>query len=409
MCQNCNDATHVPDVADRSRRNLILAGAGLAAAPFLAAPATAADAQQPSPAPTPTGPFETRAYGAASKTSPVRPLSIKRRAVGPNDVLIDVHYCGICHSDIHQVRDEWYGIMTTQWPSVPGHEMTGVVRAVGANVTRFQVGDTCGVGCMVNSCGECANCKAGLEQHCLTPSKQVFTYNSPDPVLGGHTYGGWSEQIVVPEKFVLKVPRTVDQAAFAPLLCAGVTTFSPIRRWDIEAGTKVGVVGLGGLGHIAVKLAVSRGAEVTVFTTTPAKISEAKRLGAADAVLSTDAAAMQRLAGQLDILLVTIPQSYSVNPYLGVLRVAGTLVNIGNMMNLDDVNGAMLVFGRKNIGSSLIGGLAETQQTIDYCAARNIKPEIELIRPDQINEAMDRVKDKSVRYRFVIDLRAGRA
>lgn len=351
----------------------------------------------------------TRAYGSASATSPVTLLQVRRRAVGPNDVLIDVHYCGICHSDIHQVRDEWNGIMTTAWPSVPGHEMTGVVAAVGANVTKFQVGDTCGVGCMVNSCGECENCRADLEQHCLTPSKLVFTYNSPDPVLGGHTYGGWAEQIVVPEKFVMRVPHGVDQAAFAPLLCAGVTTFSPIRRWDIERGTRVGVVGLGGLGHIGVKLAVSRGADVTVFTTTPAKLADAKRLGARAAVLSTDADAMARLTGQFDILLVTIPQSYSVTPYLGLLRTEGTLVNIGNMMNLNDVNGAFMVFGRKNIGSTLIGGLAETQQVIDYCAARNIKPEVEIVRPDQINEAMNRVKGKAVRYRFVIDLRARRA
>jgi Zn-dependent alcohol dehydrogenases len=407
MCQYCNDPTHLGNLADEGRRRFMFAGAGLAATPFLAA-ASNANAQDAEAEPAPSEPFETRAYGAESATANVRPLQITRRGLGPDDVLIDVHYCGICHSDIHQVRDEWNGIMTTLWPSVPGHEMTGVVRAVGANVTRFQVGDTCGVGCMVNSCGECESCKADLEQHCLNPSKQVFTYNSPDPILGGHTYGGWSEQIVVPEKFVLRVPRTVDQAAFAPLLCAGVTTFSPIRRWDIESGARVGVVGLGGLGHIAVKLAVSRGADVTVFTTTPAKIADAKRLGASDAVLSTDAADMQRFAGKLDVLLVTIPESYSVNPYLGLLKVAGTLVNIGNMMNMNDVNGAMLVFGRKNIGSSLIGGIAETQQVIDYCATRNIKPEIELVRPDQINEAMNRVKDKSVRYRFVIDLRANR-
>ncbi len=280
------------------------------------------------------------------------------------------------------------------------------MRAVGRNVTKFKIGDIGGVGCMVNSCGTCENCLADREQNCLNGT--TFTYDAPDKVSGGHTFGGYSDAIVVTEKFVIRIPPGVDLAAYAPLLCAGVTTFSPMQHWQLEAGRRIGVVGLGGLGHVAVKLAVAGSADVTVFTTSPGKLEDAKRLGAREAVLSTDADAMTRLANQFDLLISTVPQAYPMQPFMNLLKLDATLVNVGALGELQGLNGMLLGFGRKSLAGSMIGGIAETQAVIDYCATRNIKADIELITPDQIDRAYERVVNKDVRYRFVIDMTAGR-
>jgi uncharacterized zinc-type alcohol dehydrogenase-like protein len=260
---------------------------------------------------------------------------------------------------------------------------------------------------MVDSDGTCENCKADREQNCL--SGATFTYNSPDLISGGHTFGGYSDKIVVKEHFVIRVPPGADLAATAPLLCAGITTFSPMQHWKLSAGQRVGVIGLGGLGHMAVKLAVERNAEVVVFTTSPGKLNDAKRLGAREAVLWSDTEGMKRLAGTLDLLISTVPETYPMQPFMDVLQLDGTLINVGALNKLDGLNGMALAFGRKSLAGSVIGGIAETQQVVDYCAARNIKADIELIRPDQINQAFDRVKNKDVRYRFVIDFTAAKA
>lgn len=401
MCQSCHDETHIPDEV-LARRKILIAGAGLLVAPLLGGAAAAASADQAQQPESGSGPFDTHAYGADSASSPLRPMRIQRRTLGPHDVLIDVLYAGICHSDIHTARNEWSAI-PTHYPSIPGHEVVGRVQAVGSAVTKFKVGDIGGVGCMVNSCGTCENCLADREQNCLKGA--TFTYNSVDPISGGYTYGGYSDKMVVAEHFVIRIPPGADLAATAPLLCAGITTFSPMQHWKLSAGQRVGVIGLGGLGHMAVKLAVARKADVTVFTTSPGKIADAKRLGAREAVLSSDAAAMERLANQLDLLISTVPETYPMQPFMDALKLDGTLVNVGALNQLQGLNGMALAFGRKSLAGSVIGGIAETQEVIDYCAFRGIKADIELIRPDQINRAFDRVVNKDVRYRFVIDMK----
>ncbi|MBV8348666.1 MAG: NAD(P)-dependent alcohol dehydrogenase [Mycolicibacterium sp.] len=344
-----------------------------------------------------------RAYGAAGASAPLGPLTIERRAVGRHDVLLDVLYCGICHSDIHQARDEWSSWGPTRYPCVQGHDIIGRVRAVGGAVTKFKVGDIGGVGCMVDSCRTCDNCRADREQNCTQTA--TFTYNSPDkhgtaPV----TLGGYSDKIVVTEHFVIRIPPGVDLAATAPLLCAGVTTFSPMQHWRLAGGRRVGIVGLGGLGHVAVKLAAARSADVTVFTTSPDKVEDAKRLGAKEAVLWSDADAIKRLANTFDLLISTVPRAYPMRQFIDLLKPDATLVNVGAMEQLQGVTGIDLVYARKGIAGSMIGGIAETQEVIDYCAARNIKADIELIRADEINRAYERVVNKDVRYRFVIDM-----
>jgi uncharacterized zinc-type alcohol dehydrogenase-like protein len=330
-------------------------------------------------------------------------MQIERRAVGPHDVLLDVLYCGICHSDIHSVRDEWRPTLPTVYPNVPGHEIVGRVLAVGSAVTKFKVGDIGGVGCMVDSCRTCENCQADREQNCLKGA--TFTYNSPDSVSGGQTYGGYSDKMVVAEHFVIRIPPGADLAATAPLLCAGITTFSPMQHWKLEPGQRVGVIGLGGLGHMAVKLAVARNAEVTVFTTSPGKVADSKRLGARDAVLWSDTEAMKRLANHFDLIIATVPRSFPMQPFIDLLKLDATLVNVGAVEPLESagLNGMAMAFGRKSLAGSVIGGIAETQEVIDYCAARNIKADIELIRPDQINRAFERAVKKDIRFRFVID------
>jgi uncharacterized zinc-type alcohol dehydrogenase-like protein len=384
------------------RREVLLAGAGLAVVPLLSG---IASAEQPT---TPkidvdTGLSVASAYGNTKADGPLGPLQIRRRAIGPHDVLLDVLYCGVCHSDIHQARNEWADWGPTTYPCVPGHEIVGRVVAVGDKVTKFKVGDIGGVGCMVDSCRTCDSCRSDREQNCENGA--TFTYNAPDkhgtaPV----TYGGYSDKIVVTEHFVIRIPPGMDLAATAPLLCAGITTFSPMQHWKLAKGQRVGVIGLGGLGHMALKLAVARGAEATVFTTSPGKVADAKRMGAKEAVLSSDEAAMKRLANTFDLLITTVPKAYPMQPFLNVLKPDATLVNVGAMEELKGVTGINLIYARRSIAGSMIGGIAETQEVIDYCAARNIKADIELVRPDQINEAFERVIKKDVRYRFVIDM-----
>ena len=318
-------------------------------------------------------------------------------------MLLDVLYASICHSDIHTVRGDWG---TPNFPCVPGHEIVGRVTAVGSGVTKFRVGDIGGVGCMVDACGTCENCLADREQICL--NRTTFTYGSEDKISGGHTFGGYSERMVVTEKFVIRIPPGMDLVSTAPILCAGITTFSPIRHWDVRPGQRIGVVGLGGLGHMAVKLAVASRADVTVFTTTPAKIEDAKRLGARDAVLWTDAAAMAPLANTFDLIISTVPYAFDVQPLMNALKLDSTLVNVG-LGQPNGISTAAMAFGRKSLAGSMIGGIAETQEVVDYCFARNIRPDIELIQPDQIAAAYDRVVGKDVRYRFVIDLSSGKA
>lgn len=350
-------------------------------------------------------PMLVRAYGAASATAPLRPIEIQRQALGAKDVLIDVLYCGICHSDVHQVRNEWSSL-PTQYPCVPGHEIVGRVLAVGNGVSTFKVGDAIGVGCMVNSCGECENCLDDREQNCLKGA--TFTYNS-GLAGGGHTFGGYSDRLVVAEHFGIRIPSSADLAATAPLLCAGITTFSPMQHWKLERGQRVGIIGFGGLGHMAVKLAVARGADVTVFTTSPNKMADALRMGARQAILSSNADAMGRLANHFDLLIAAVPQAFPMQPFIDLLKLDATLVNVGALDGLKGIDGMALAFGRKAVAGSVIGGIAETQQVVDYCAARNIKAEIELIRPDQINQAFDRVVAKDARYRFVIDFASAKS
>lgn len=408
MCDHCNNPElHHKDHPEPHRRKALKAGAGLlAAAPAIIGAVSASSPAQAQNANAPdtdtaigNGPYPTRAYAATSPTSPLTPLAIQRRALGAYDVLLDVLYCGVCHSDIHTVRSDWG---STNYPVVPGHEIIGRVLAVGSKVTKFRVGDIGGVGCMVDACRSCANCLDDREQNCLNGT--TFTYDSPDKISGGQTYGGYCDKMVVTEHFVIRIPPGVDLAAFAPLLCAGITTYSPMRHWHLQTRQRVGVIGLGGLGHMAVKLAVAHGAEVTIFTTSPGKVADAKRLGAKDAVLWNNALAIQRLGNYFDLMISTVPESYPMNPFMKLLKLDATLVNVGALGQLEGLNGMMQGFGRKSLAGSMIGGIAETQEVIDFCAARNIKADIELINIQDINRAYERVINKDVRYRFVIDM-----
>lgn len=398
MCTNGNDPNNEHGIVLPGRRDFLKTGAALVAAPLLAGVATEGQAAEKE-VPVGNGPFKVQAYGASRASGPLRPLQIERRAIGPNDVLLEVLYCGICHSDIHIVRSDWG---PTRYPVVPGHEIIGRVLAIGSAVTKFKVGDIGGVGCMVNSCGTCENCLADREQNCLNGT--TFTYDSDDRIHGGYTFGGYSEKVVVTERFAIRIPPGADLAATAPLLCAGITTFSPMQHWKLSAGQRIGVIGLGGLGHVAVKLAAARKAEVTLFTTSPGKRADAGRLGAREAVLWSDTEGMKRFANHFDLLISTVPQAYPMQPFMNLLKLDGTLVNVGALGQLQGLNGMAQGFGRKSLAGSMIGGIAETQQVIDYCTARNIKADIELIRAGDINRAYERVVNKDVRYRFVIDM-----
>lgn len=399
MCNTSNDASETdtqPSVISR-RRALAMAGASLIAAPALAATPQRGAEQSTSRVAAPTGPTRVTAYGTERMGAPIVPMQIQRRAVGSHDILIDVLYARICHSDVHTVRGDW-GVPAH--PCVPGHEIVGRVVAVGEKVTKFTVGEIAGVGCMVDSCGTCENCLNDREQICLRGT--TFTYNSPDKVSGGTTLGGYSEGVVVSERFAIRIPPGMDLASTAPILCAGITSFSPLRHWQVKPGQRIGVVGLGGLGHMAVKLAVAQRAEVTIFTTSPGKIADAKRLGAKRAVLWTDREALKPLANSLDMIISTVPYPFEVQPLMDTLALEGTLVNVG-LGEPRGLNTFAMAFGRKRLAGSMIGGIAETQAVIDHCFAHGIAPDVEMITPDQINTAFDRVVDKDVRYRFVID------
>jgi uncharacterized zinc-type alcohol dehydrogenase-like protein len=338
-----------------------------------------------------------KAYAAPSEGARLAPTTIERRAIGANDVRIEIKYAGICHSDIHTVRGEW-GPQT--YPLTPGHEIAGVVAEVGADVTGFTTGDHVGVGCMVNSCGECKNCLAGDEQYCLNGA--VFTYGSPDRD-GTITQGGYAGQVVVDAGFVLSIPESIDLAEAAPLLCAGITTYSPLAHWNAGPGKKVAVIGLGGLGHVAVKIAHAMGAEVTVLSQSLKKQEDGLRLGADHYYATSDPESIESLAGEFDLIINTVSANIDLNAMFNTLAVNGTLVSVGAAPDPTPVNGMQLAAGRRSFAGSMIGGIAQTQEMLDFCGEHNIGAEIELISADQINEAYDRVVASDVRYRFVID------
>ena len=338
-----------------------------------------------------------RAYAATSATDPLVPTTIERRDVGPHDVLIDIAYAGICHSDIHTVRGEWGPIA---YPQVVGHEIVGTVAEVGAEVTKHKVGDRVGVGCMVNSCGECENCQAGMENYCLNGN--VGTYASKD-VDGSITQGGYATSVVVNDDFVLRVPESIPYEAAAPLLCAGITTYSPLAHWNAGPGRKVAVVGMGGLGHMAVKIAVAMGADVTVLSQTLGKQEDGLRFGAKDYYATSDESTFDKLANTFDLIINTVSAPIDLQQYLSLLRLDGTMVSVGAPPEALPISVFTLMNKRRSYAASNIGGIQETQEMLDFCAEHNIAPEIELIQAEEINAAYERVLKSDVRYRFVID------
>jgi len=342
--------------------------------------------------------MKTAAYGVQSAITPVAPMTIDRREPGPHDVLIDILYSGICHSDIHQARNEWGG--GSLYPMVPGHEIVGRVSKTGAHVTKFKPGELVGVGCLVDSCRQCADCKEGLEQFC---DNLTLTYNGKDAKHGGLTFGGYSERITVDENYVVRVPETLDTKAVAPLLCAGITLYSPLKHWKVQPGQKVGIIGLGGLGHMGVKLAAAMGAHVVMITTSPGKAADAERLGAKEVLISKDAAQMAEHARSFDLIIDTVPVSHDVNPYINLLKREKTLVLVGPLDPVD-VHGANLMMKRRHVAGSAIGGIAETQEMLDFCGKHNIVSDVEMIDADYINEAYERMLKSDVKYRFVIDI-----
>jgi uncharacterized zinc-type alcohol dehydrogenase-like protein len=345
--------------------------------------------------------YKTKAYSAASATAPLAATTIPRREPTDRDVQIEILFCGICHSDLHAVRNEWSSVMPTVYPIVPGHEIVGRVTRVGSAVARHKPGDLAAVGCLVDSDRTCPECQAGLEQFC---PNQTLTFNSPDTHLGGVTYGGYSASVVVDERFVLRVPANLDLAGAAPLLCAGITTYSPMRRWGVSKGKKVGVVGLGGLGHMGVKFAHALGAHVVVFTTSPGKKDDARRLGADEVVVSRDANEMQKQAGSLDFILDAVSANHDINAYLNLLRRDGTLTIVGAPEKPHAVSAFSLLFGRRNLSGSIIGGLPETQEMLDFCGAHAITADVEVIPIQKVNGAYERLLRADVKYRFSIDM-----
>jgi len=342
-----------------------------------------------------------KAYAAASATTPLAETTIARREPTEHDVHIEILYCGICHSDLHLVRNEWSSVMPAVYPVVPGHEIVGRVTRTGSAVKKLKPGDLAGVGCMVDSDRTCPECQAGLEQFCAS---MVLTYNSPDKHLGGVTYGGYSEAIVVDESFVLRVPSNLSLAGAAPLLCAGITTYSPMRHWAVGTGKKVGVVGIGGLGHMAVKFADALGAHVVVFTTSPSKVDDALRLGADEVVISRDSAAMGKHAGSFDFILDAVSAEHDINTYLMLLRRDGNMTLVGAPEKPMAVGSFPLIFGRRSLSGSLIGGIAETQEMLDFCGAHSITADVEVIPIQKVNEAYERLVRSDVKYRFSIDM-----
>lgn len=346
--------------------------------------------------------INTKGYAVDGPQDEFHEFNFERRDVGPNDILIDIQYAGICHSDIHQAKNEWKDSMPTDYPLVPGHEIVGKVTQVGDAVTKFKVGDIAGIGCYIDSCRECVNCKSGHEQFCV--KQAAFTYNGTEMDRKTKTYGGYSNNYVVDENYALKVKADGDLAGVAPLMCAGITTYSPLKRFNVGPGQKVGIVGLGGLGHMGVKIAKAMGAEVTIFSTSPSKESDAKALGADHFVMTKDPSNMQPLAGTFNFILDTVSADHDVNVYLGLLSVGGGMVVVGVPPSPNMIHALSLIFGNKTLSGSLIGGIAETQEMLDFCAEHGITADVEVIKPSYIGTAYERTIRADVKYRFVIDL-----
>lgn len=346
-----------------------------------------------------------RGYAAQSSDSKLAPFSFDRREPRPDDVSIEIDYCGVCHTDIHFAQNDW-GM--TEYPLVPGHEIIGRVTAVGSEVKNYKVGDTVGVGCMVDACRSCSACESGLEQYCL--DGMTGTYNGLDRHDGSITYGGYSDKVVVSERFVVKVPEKLDPASAAPILCAGITTYSPLRHYGVKAGDRVGVIGMGGLGHMGVKFAKALGAEVTIFTRSEAKVSEAKKQGADHVIISTDDSQMEAAAESFDFMLDTVPVQHDLNPYLNCLKYDGTHILVGLLEPVDPaLQAGALVMKRRVLAGSLIGGMPETQEVLDFCAKHDITCDVEMLDMKNINEAYERMKKGDVKYRFVIDMKTLKA
>jgi uncharacterized zinc-type alcohol dehydrogenase-like protein len=345
--------------------------------------------------------YNAKAYSSVSARSPLASTTITRRDPSEHDVQIEILFCGICHSDLHQVRNEWSEFMPTVYPCVPGHEIVGRVTKVGSSVTKFKPGDLAAVGCMVDSDRTCPECQAGFEQFCPNPT---FTYNFPDKHLGGITYGGYSDSIVVDQRFVLRVPSNLNFAGAAPLLCAGITTYSPMRHWGVSQGKKVGVVGLGGLGHMGVKIAHALGAHVVVFTTSPNKKDDALRLGADEVVISKNADEMQKHAGSFDFILDAVSAGHDINAYINLLRRDGNITLVGAPNKPLAVSAFRLIMGRRSLSGSPIGGISETQEMLDFCGQHNITADVEVIPIQKVNEAYERLLKSDVKYRFSIDM-----
>jgi uncharacterized zinc-type alcohol dehydrogenase-like protein len=359
-------------------------------------------AQQPAKESNKPQTFAAKVFAAQSPSSGLVSHTIRRRPPRPQDVQIEILYCGVCHSDLHQVRNEWQSVMPTVYPCVPGHEIVGRVVKVGSAVKKIREGDIAAVGCMVDSDRECANCRAGEEQYC--EKFPTLTYNGQDKILGGVTYGGYSESIVVDEAFVLRVSNKLDPAGTAPLLCAGITTYSPLRHWKVRKGQKVGIVGLGGLGHMGVKFAKAFGANVVLFTTSPNKTADAIRLGADEVVISRNAAEMNKHAGSFDFILDAVSAEHDLNAYLQLLKLNGVMTLVGAPEKPSPVSSFNLIMGRRSLAGSAIGGIRETQEMLDFCAEKGISADIELIPIQKINEAYERLLKSDVKYRFVIDM-----
>lgn len=345
--------------------------------------------------------MKTASYAAHMAKENLQPLTIERRALKSTDVLIEIDYCGVCHTDLHFVNNDW-GI--TEYPVVPGHEIVERISQIGSEVEKFKVGNLAAIGCMVNSCGQCNSCQSGNEQYCLNGF--TATYNTPIDDPGGMTYGGYSQRIVADESFVLHVPESLNITGTAPLLCAGITTYSPLLHWSVQKGMKVGIVGLGGLGHMGVKFSHALGAQTVMITTTPEKGEDAKTLGAVEILISTDPDQMAKQAGEFDFILNTIPVDHNVAPYLDLLKVDGTMCVVGAVEPLNQVNAAQLMFGRKKLAGSLIGGISQTQEMLNFCGKYKIVSEVEVFRMDQIEEAFQRLVKSDVKYRFVIDMKS---
>ncbi len=343
----------------------------------------------------------TKAYSASSAKARVLPTEIERRPVAANDVQIAIEHCGVCHTDIHFVNNDW-GM--TNYPVVPGHEIVGRVTEVGSAVSKFKVGDRAAIGCLVDSCGVCSNCENGHEQYCLNGFTATYNSETKDP--GGFTYGGYSQSIVAQESFVLKVPDSLKGPGIAPLLCAGITTYSPLRNWQIGPESKVGVIGLGGLGHMGVKFSHALGAHTTMITSSEQKGEDARLLGADEVLLSSSLDALAKEAGSFDFLLNTIPVNHDLTPYLELLKTNGTMCVVGAVEPLSQVNAAQLIFGRRSLAGSLIGGIAETQEMLDFCGKKQILSDVEVISINQINDAYERMQKRDIKYRFVIDLKS---